>query len=60
MRYSRIFFAGISSLFRIMPLSPMNSVPVAGIDLPSSVNSSGVKGLIPPSYQYSLIAGQRP
>jgi len=41
-------------------LSPTNILPVAGIDLPSSNNSSGVKGRIPPSYQYSLIAGHWP
>ena len=53
-RYSCIFFAGISSLFRIMPASPTNSVPVAGMDFPSAASSSGVNGRMPPSYQYSL------
>ena len=41
-RYSRIFLAGTISLFRIDPLSPTNSLPVAGIAFPSSANSSGV------------------
>ena len=35
----------------IEPLSPTKRLPVAGIDLPSSSNSSGVNGRMPPSYQ---------
>ena len=48
------------SSFRIIPLSPTNRLPVAGIDFPSSSNSSGVYGRIPPSYQYNLSAGHWP
>src|ERR1051326_9515568 len=59
-RYSRIFFAGTSSLLRITPLSPTNNVPAAGIDFPSSASSSGADGRLPPSDQYSLIRRPAP
>src|SRR5207244_4367467 len=36
----------------IFPLSPTNIIPSSGNSLPSLVNSSGIGGRIPPSYQY--------
>ena len=44
----------------IFPLSPTNMVPVAGICRLSCSSSGGVRGRIPPSYQYRSIGALLP
>src|SRR5262245_38845102 len=45
---------------RIFPRSPTNIIPSFGISLLSTSNSSGVDGLIPPSYQMMSKGGLSP